>query len=360
MTAAIPTVSDLAQRFAAALLSRTFTAEDGSSVTLDANAPGSPEQVLSVVHAMALSEVYRYWRDFQLEMMVSTATETGLLPMHAQEWKTPRIPAQAAVGNILVTTSVSSVLPEGRTLTIDGSVSWEVSAETTLVAAKTTSVPVRATTAGTGGNVSAGVALTFVSAPAGVSQVVTDGNGLVGGAAIEDVATWRARILENIRNAPGGGTPSDYTRWAKNSGAYLVNVVGGWLGSGSVGIIVAMPGRVAPTAAQLATIQSYISDASRRVVRANATVVGAQIVTQPITLSIVPDTDANRSAVTAALTSWFAGTGIGATLSPSKIDSAIAGVSSVTDFELSVPLQPVALQQNQLANLGNITWLASS
>lgn len=85
----IPSPSTLAQRIAAAMLAQQFTASDGSTVRLDSNAPQTLEQVLSTVWALALSEVYGHIRDSLLEMMVTTATENGLLPEHAEMWSTP-------------------------------------------------------------------------------------------------------------------------------------------------------------------------------------------------------------------------------------------------------------------------------
>lgn len=363
MTLAIPVPATIAQRFAAWLAQNPVQADDGSLVTLDANAPGSLEQVLAGVTALEMAGVYRYVRDYCLELMATTATENGLLPQHAIQWSTPRIPAQAAVGNVLMTlpaTAASVVVPINQTLTVDGSISWLVTAETTVASGATTSVPVQASATGATGNLAAGTSLTAVTPIAGVTAIVVDASGIAGGAAIEAVEAWRARILEAIRNPPGGGTVSDYERWTKAAGASYVNVIGQWLGAGTVGIVVAMTGRVAPTTSQLAQISRYLVDDSRRVVRANIILLPATIVTQNVTLSITPDTVENRADVQAALAAYFNGLGIGDAIYHSQLEAAVASVTGVTSNLVLVPAANVSMAGNQMAALGTILWQASS
>ncbi|MFT8896776.1 MAG: baseplate J/gp47 family protein [Acetobacter sp.] len=363
MTLTIPAPATIAQRFAAWLAQNPVLADDGSEVTLDANAPGSLEQVLAGVTALEMAGVYRYVRDWCLELMVTTATEAGLLSQHAIQWDTPRIPAQAAVGNVQMTlppTAASVLVPINQALTVDGSINWLVTAETTVVSGATTTVPVRASATGAGGNLAAGTSLTAVTPIAGVTAIVVDSSGIAGGAAIEAVEAWRSRIIAAIRNPPGGGTASDYERWAQAAGAAYVNVIPQWLGAGTVGIVVAMAGRVAPTTSELAQIATYLTDRSRLVVRANIILLPVTIVTQNVTLSITPDTVENRADVQAALASYFNGLGIGDTIYHSQLEAAVASVTGVTSNLVTTPAANVSLAGNQMAALGTILWQASS
>ncbi|GBQ23523.1 hypothetical protein AA0472_1126 [Acetobacter estunensis NRIC 0472] len=364
MTLSIPAPATIAQRFAAWLLSNPVQAEDGSQVVLDANVPGSVEQVLASAIALEMAGVYRYARDWCLELMVTTATENGLLPDHAVEWSTPRIPAQAAIGNVDVTisssASASAVIPIGQTFTLDGTVNWVATAETTIAAGAVGAVPVQASVTGTTGNLAAGTTLTAVTPIVGASSCVVDGSGLAGGAAQENAENWRARIIDAIRNPPGGGTRQDYERWAEAAGAAYVNVIPQWLGVGTVGVAVAMAGRVAPTDAQLLNIQLYLEDVSRRVVRANVTVMPAEIVTRNVVLSITPDTEANRTEVQAAIAAYYAGTGLGDTLYASQLSDAVSSVTTVTSHIITSPADNETLAANQLAVLGAVLWSASS
>lgn len=360
MTWQIPTPAQLAQRFAASLLTVSFTADDGSTVVLDANAPASMEQALAAGAGLSQAESYRFARDQALEFFVTTATLGGRLPDHAVEWGVPRLLPQFAVGNVTVSCSQQVIFPAGTQMSIDGSVRWQTTSEVTIGSGQTGTLPVQAVTAGSSGNVAGGAALTLVSPIAGVTALAVDSNGLAGGTDLEDVESWRSRIIDNIRNPPAGGSRADYIQWCKAAGAAYVNPVRGWLGDGTLGVLVAMSGPAAPTAAEVSTIQAYIDDETRRPVRANATVIAATVVPQPLTIALNPDTDAARVQVADALAAFYASLDIGATIYGSKLDDAISTASGETSHKLLSPAPNTdsQLQPNQVAAPPTITWAA--
>lgn len=360
MTWQIPTPAQITQRFTASLLTVSFTASDGSSVVLDANAPASVEQALAVGAGLSQAESYRFARDQALEFFVTTATLAGRLTDHAVQRGVPRLLPKVAVGNVTVSCSQPVVFPAGTQMSIDGSVRWETTTEISIGSGQTGALPVQAVTAGASGNVAGGAALTLVSPIAGVTALAVDGNGLAGGTDLEDVESWRARIIDMIRNPPAGGSRADYIKWCKAAGAAYVNPIRGWLGAGTLGVVVAMKGPVAPTTSELDTIQDYLDDETRRPVRANATVVAATLVPQPMTIALNPDTSAVRAQVLAALTAFYAGLDIGAVIYGSKLDDAISTASGETSHKLLSP-SPNAdtqLQPNQVAAPPTITWAA--
>lgn len=362
MTAQIPTPATLAQRFIAALGAQQFTASDGTAVTLDATAPATLESALAILSGLSDYETYLYLRDQLLELMVTTATitpGTGLLPEHAKIWNVPRIGATAAVGYFLLSSTASAAVtvPAGTTITVDGTVQWTTNSAITIAAGATASVAVTATVTGVAGNLAANTAGVLVWPVAGIGSVVTDQNGLAGGAEIEAVESWRARIIDEIRNPDAGGTAANYEKWAKAAGATTVNVVPGWMGRGSVGVIVALTRGVTPTAAQVAAVQAYID--TKRPVRGNVTVFGAVTVAQDLTLVLNPDTQSARAAVVNALTTYYLGLSIGATIYREGVDATITAVAG-TQNTLLLPSGNVALAVNQQAILGTINWTAPS
>lgn len=168
---------------------------------------------------------------------------------------------------------------------------------------------------------------------------------------------WRARIIAKIRAPAAGGSQADYETWGADAGASYINVVKGWLGLGTVGIIVAMSGPngpVAPTDAQIAQIQTYIDQ--YRPVRGNAVVVAATIVPQNVTISLNPDTANARTQVQAAVAAYYATQNIGGMLYVSQLSDAISSVSGETSHVISVPSADQQLANNQLPVLGTITW----
>ncbi|WP_336947400.1 baseplate J/gp47 family protein [Asaia sp. HN010] len=355
MTLTIPTPNALAQRFAAALAQQVFTASDGTQVRLDATAPSTLEQALSILLALADYETYLYARDIGLELMVKTATEQGLLPQHALEWGVPREGASAAVGNFLVQSSATDAitLPAGTLFTVDGSAQWGAMNATTIAAGAVASIAVGATASGISGNLAANTTAQLVSPIAGVQSVTSDQDGIAGGAPIEPVESWRARIIDRIQNRAGGGTQPEYTQWAIEAGAAYVNVVRWWLGTGTVGVIVAMKGGVAATPAQIAAIQAYID--ARRPVRANVTVIAASIVPQSITIILNPSTPAAQQAVVSALTKYYLAEGIGSTIYVEGLEAQIAGAAGDQNT-LVLPASNQSFTPAELPVLGTVTW----
>ncbi|KXV50825.1 hypothetical protein AD945_01215 [Gluconobacter albidus] len=361
MSAQIPTPAALAQRFVTALAAQQFIASDGTIVTLDATAPSTLESALAILAGLTDYEIYLYLRDQLLELMVTTATVTpgtGLLPQHAQIWGVPRIGATAAVGYFLISSTTESAVsvPAGTAITVDGTIQWTTDTALTIAAGATVSAAVTATATGVTGNLAANTAGAFVSPVAGISSVISDQNGLTGGAPVEGVESWRARIIDEIRNPPGAGTDNDYEQWARNAGAAYVSVVPGWLGQGNVTIFVAGSGGTAVSPARLAIIQAYID--SRRPVQANALVMAATIVPQAVTITLNPDTQAMRLAVAAALAPYYLSVGIGGRIYVTALSSQIAAVAG-NQTDLVGPTQDQQLAPNQMPVLGGINWGAA-
>ncbi|WP_336718548.1 baseplate J/gp47 family protein [Asaia bogorensis] len=359
MTLPIPSPATLAQRFVAGLAQQSFTASDGTRVTLDATAPQTLEQALSILLALADYETYLYVRDIGIELMVSTATVDGLLPQHAQIWGVPREGATAAVGNFIVQSSSDSqvILPVGTLFTVDGSAQWAVTVATTIASNAAASVAVQAVATGESGNLPANTSAQLVSPIPGIQSITSDQTGIIGGAPIESAASWRDRIIDVIRNPPGVGTRNDYVRWAKLGGAALVNVVPGWAGVGTVGVICAMAGGVPPTSNQLATIAAAVD--ARRPVRGNVFVLGAIAVAQNLTIALNPDTPLLRSAITAALPAYLLSVGVGGTLYREGYQAIITSLNGYSN-DLIAPAEDISLAPNQIGVLGTIDWIGQS
>ena len=355
MTLVIPTPDALAERFCTFLDGRQFTADDGSLVTLDGRAANTFENVLAAVHAMGLYELYLMVQQLAKEMFIQTATIGGLLPLHADTWGVSRIGATTAVGYVLLVASQEVIVPSGTELTSDGSVRWITTTTVTVPAGSNgTSVAVRSETTGTTGNLAANTALTLVSTVAGVTSAVVDGSGIAGGNDIEDVEVWRSRILLRVRQRSAGGTEAQYEELAADAGAAYVNVVPGWLGNNTVGIIVLMPGPTVPTAAQIEEIQAYID--SLRPVRGNVTVVAGQVVAQSPAISLNPDTQQARTDVQSAVAAYYAGIKMGGWLYVSGLSDAISAVAGETSHFISTPTVDEQLAVNQVPVLDAITW----
>ncbi|EHH67556.1 baseplate J/gp47 family protein [Gluconobacter morbifer] len=355
MSASIPTPATLAQRFATALAAQQFTASDGTTVTLDATAPATLESALAILSALTDYEIYLYTRDQLLELMVTTATAQGKLPDHGQIWKRPRLGATAAVGYVVVTATQDVSVPAGTLLTADGSVTWSVNSAIEIVAGASVSVFVTCTSTGETGNLSPNTAVALVSPLAGISTLVVDQDGLAGGAEIEGVESWRARILKSIRNPPGSGTVSDYEEWVAEAtgNTAIVRIEPRWQGNGTVGVFIAYPGGVLATDAQVQTVSDYIADAGP--VTATVYCQAARKLTQDVAVRLNPDTLARRQAVTSALQTLYAGSGIGNTIYREQIESAIISAGGSKN-DLVSPTGDLVPDVDQFVVMGVLDW----
>ncbi len=355
MSMTIPTPDQLAKRLATFLSQQTFTDADGQPVRLDATAPGTFEQVLAAALALGDYETYLFLQGRALEFLPSTATvgNGGLLPQHADIWGVPRIGPQAAVGHVVITAGQAVTVVQGATLTVDGSVQWALDAAVTVPAGGSASVAVTCTTTGTGGNLSGNTTLTLVQPVAGVVSVVTDQDGLAGGADIEPVESWRSRIIDKIRTPYNGGTVQDYRSWALAAGAYSVNVVPSYTGAGTVGIVVAMSGPRVPTADEVARVQAYIDE--RRPVRGNATVYPVELVPQTPVVRLGLDNQTNREAVTASFAAIFNGVGIGGTLYVEALQAALYDTVGARSSVIA-PAADIVFQSMEMPIMTGIDW----
>ncbi|MBF0858790.1 baseplate J/gp47 family protein [Gluconobacter sp. LMG 31484] len=358
MSAQIPTPSALAQRFIAALSAQQFIASDGTTVTLDAMAPATFESALAILAGLTDYEIYLYLRDQLLELMVTTATVTpgtGLLPQHAKIWGVPRVGATAAVGYFLMASTATApvTVPAGTAITVDGTVQWTTDNAVTVAAGATVSVAVTATVTDVAGNLAPNTVATLVSPVSGIGTVVSDQNGLTGGAPVEGVESWRARIIDEIRNPPGAGTVADYTKWAKDAGALVVNVVPAYTGPGTVGILFLASDYAVPSPAQVTAMQAAID--AKRPVRGNATVYAAEVVPQNPQIQLNPDTAAARTAVQDALAPYYLSVGLGGRVYVEALQAQISTAAGQKNTLVS-PTQDFTLAANQQPVLGAINW----
>lgn len=353
MSVAIPTPAALTRRLATFLSQQTFTDTEGNPVRLDPTAPGTFEQVLSVVLGLADYETYLYVQSLSLEFLPTTATVGGLLPAHGYVWGVPRIGPQTAIGRVVISAAQTVTVVQGALLTVDGSVQWSLNQAVTVPAGASASVPVTATTTGTGGNLTGNTSLTLVQPVAGVSSVVVDQEGLAGGADIEAVESWRQRIIDKIRTPYNGGTVEDYRSWALAAGVDSVNVVPSYTGPGTVGVIISQAGPRVPTSDEVARVQSYIDE--RRPVRGNATVYPVEIVTLTPTVVLGLDNQPNRQAVQAAFSAVITGVGIGGTLYVEALQAALYDTVGPRSRLIS-PAADITFQAFEIPTLAEISW----
>jgi uncharacterized phage protein gp47/JayE len=231
-------------------------------------------------------------------------------------------------------------------------------------------------------NCDPGTDLEVVSGVTGTAPTAAvDANGITLGADVEDIESYRARILFRKRNPPHGGNAADYVMWAGQVAGvsfYLdrptVFIERLWQGPGTVRVFPLMFDLYAdgiPSAADVTRVQEYIETV--RPAGAKVTVAAPIAVPVDITISgLAPNTTAVREAVIAELNDMFRRlsrvAGVDSefgsmpflahptSFSRSWIWQAIANATGEERHALTSPTADATLLPGQMATLGNIMF----
>jgi uncharacterized phage protein gp47/JayE len=192
-----------------------------------------------------------------------------------------------------------------------------------------------------------------------VSAVATAQTALAGGADVEGMEAWRARILNRIRKPPQGGADYDYEAWALEvPGVTRAWVYPGEQGAGTVTLRFMRDddATTIPDASEVLAVQGAVDAA--RPVTAKVYVVAPIATLQPFTIAAVPDTAAIRAAITAELDALYRREAVpGGTMLISHQREAISSASGETDHTMTLPAANQVHTVGLLPTLGAITWV---
>ncbi len=337
----IPTLSQNAARLLQQSLAQAAqTADPALLSTVDLALARSNIKVLSFVQAVGLHGAYKYLRDFIARQAIPTTSAGEMLDGWLETYGLPRKQAGAAQGLVRGTGVTAALLTAGTLLQTAGGQQCRVLADTVVVAG-VVEAPVIALELGLPGNVGAGAALTLVSALSGIDAAFTTVLGISGGADTETDAQAIYRLQQRLSNEPMGGSPADYARWALQ----VPGITRAWgirnpAGPTSAGVIIMADGNAAqglPTLMQKNLVNDYIRDPRRGPPDELFVIIPvAQVVN--ITLSLVPDSLANRAAAIAALQDLFyREASPGQSLPMGHLVEAISGVVGEYNHTISVP-----------------------
>lgn len=340
------------------LISRIASDINGRLAGADARLRRAVLTILGRTQAGTAHGLYGHQAWIADQILIDTADDDMVL-RQANVWGLTRKAAVAASGAVDITGSDASVAPAAAVLTRSDGAEFTLDADATISAGAATA-NVTAKTPGIAGNTPAGSTLTFSEPTSGVSATATVGTGgLTGGTDQETIDELRARVIERMQQPPQGGSEDDYVTWAKE----VSGVTRAWtypkeMGPGTVTVRFVMDdaaGGIIPDAATVQAVQDYI--ASQRPVTAELYVVAP--VANPLdpTISITPDTQATRDAVTAELTDLITREAQpGGTIDLSHLDEAIQIAAGVTDHTLVSPTADVTNTTGRITTLGTITW----
>jgi uncharacterized phage protein gp47/JayE len=265
--------------------------------------------------------------------------------------------AATAAGSATVTGVNGSPIVTGTALQTALNTVYIVQADTAIVGT-TGVVALRAAVAGAAGNQAPGTQLDFVSPVAGVGTgavVITMGGGLD----IEDIGSYRGRLLDHRRAPPQGGAQGNYVQWARSlPGCTRAWEVPDWQGAGTVGVLFVFDGRgnIFPLADDIAAMQALLN--AKRPITTPVYAVAPTPNPRNFTIALNPSSGPVKAAVAAELADLLSREGIpGATVLLTHQQDAIGLAVGAGDYQ-TTGFATITQTPAQMATLGVITWAA--
>lgn len=323
-------------------------------------------------------EVFGFASYISRQKFAVTAPDMESLLLHGEEFGVPLRPSAPAQGPVtFVSSAALTVHDAARLRRLDG-IEYRVLNGGTIGGAGSLLVRVVAVTDGKATNAEDGTEFEILSGVDTIGDVTaTAGPGHIAtGADVEDIESYRARILFRKRNPSHGGNAADYVDWASRvSGVTRVFVERRWSGSGTVRVFPLMddsyPNGIPPVG-ELERIAQFLDT----VQPAAASVTVAAATSIPVNVTIVdltPDTPTVREAVLEELRDTFrrlarpAGidTQNGAmpylatptSFSRSWIWQAVANATGEQRHQISEPSADIDQSAGQMPTLGTVNFV---
>ncbi len=296
----------------------------------------SDTYVRATAASSAVYGLYQYLLWIARQIMPDTA-DTEFLERHAALRGITRKAGTAATGTVTFAGQVGAAIPAGTAVKhLATGLLCLTDALAQIGADGTAAVACRASSVGAVPDYVDEPVLA-VSTPTGVQAEAT--LTLAGGTDAETDAELLARLLDYLRNPPGGGNAYDYKRWAMA----VDGVTAAWCyplrrGIGTVDVAVLSAAGL-PGDELVATVQAYLEE-RRPVACPDVLALAPTPLAVPVTVR-VRLSGTTLAVVTAAaqtaLAAYFAGLAPGALVLRSRLETIISGLTGVVDRELAAP-----------------------
>lgn len=297
-----------------------------------------------------------WWLSRQL---FADTAEVDYLERLATQYGVQRKPPAVATGTVTVSGTAGATVEQGLQLQTAGGALYALTASAVVGGGGSVNVPASALVGGSAGNLAVGTTLTLSNPGVGLAAgavVVT----MTGGDEAETDASLRDRLLSQLRDAPAGGSASDYRRWALEvAGVDRAFVFGARRGLGTVDVVV-MTADGLPTTGLIEEVEDHLD--TRRPVTADLLVLMPDLVTVNVVADVVLHGVllANaQAAARAAIAAYVQSLAPGATVYRSRLIAAIQDVPGVVTVDVTTPAADVETTVDaltvELAELGTVT-----
>ncbi|HCD7552970.1 TPA: baseplate J/gp47 family protein [Citrobacter farmeri] len=313
-------------------------------------------EVYSRAVAAAINSLYGYLDYLSRNVLPDLADEAWLY-RHGRLKKCPRKEPIASQGFARWDGVSGAAIPAGTELQRDDQVTF-ISTADALESSGVLRVPIVCTTAGATGNTDDGMSLYLVSPIQNLSSKAA-ADSITGGADVEDLEVWRARIIDRWWYIPQSGADADYIAWATSiEGVSRAWVYRNYQGPGTVGIMIATNSYVDPTPSQalIDEVYNYIAPLSP-VAGSRLYVFGPTLKRIDFNMSIYPDSAETRSAVISEIGAFLQRDGKPkGILYKSRIDEVISVAAGESHHVLNTPATDIQLGDKELPVANTFTW----
>lgn len=273
------------------------------------------------------------------------------LDYHAVAHGTSRKPASAASGRIKITGSPGAIIPEGFLFAVPATgdteaITFFTTQEAEIGIDGTVDIPIKASEAGSDGNVAADTIVIMVSPSISGIEHITNAEATTGGSAEEDDEALRQRIKEicEASDASFVGCDADYKRWAKEIEGVSVGeviVMPEWAGPGTVKIVLTDAYGEPANEDIVKAVYNYIVSPDNRNARkapigATVTVAAPYTVQVNISCSLTTAAGEDRPSIVKtikdSITNYFETAKKEGVIKRNRIGSIIMGTDGVTDY----------------------------
>ncbi|AMP13685.1 baseplate J/gp47 family protein [Collimonas pratensis] len=315
--------------------------------------------VLARVMAGIAHGMYGFIREFLSQCL--PWSKGFLLRMWAEIWGVFQLSAVAAQGPVIFTGTEGSPIAADTRLQSADELEYATVSDATITGG-VASVNVIAVVPGIAGNQVAGTVLTLVTPVFGVAASATvDAAGLTEGTDDESLDGLYIRYQQRVQNPAHGGNVADYEGWAMDvPGVTRAWVYGGLDGDATVQVYFVRDNdaSIIPDATEVATVQAYINDPTRKPVAATVGVYAPTAKVINYTIVAVPSTPLVRAAIEQELRDLTRREAdLGGTILWSHLNEAISLAEGETDHTLIAPAGNVVCLSNEIATFGAITWM---
>jgi len=289
------------------------------------------------------------YADYLFKQLSPETCDEEWLYIHADRLKIFRISSSYAQGTCnfdsaeLITSSIVLKTRSGNEY------------EVTVATNSSLPVPIKSITAGEEGNLPAGETLYLVSAVTGLHPENITSNEISGGAGIEDLEHWRARVVLAYNVKTAVGRIKDYEYWAVSSHS---DIDFAWAldntpALGNVTVYIAQKSEQPLLTQQIVNVAQDYIDGERL---AGCHVLPKLPTLKPviITISSIQDVDIRTSVELALKTFFNDRLDNRETLFPSEISATITEIT--TQFAMVSPAIAVTILDNELLTYGGVAW----